>query len=220
MLAELDTALDIVDGDPEIRVVVVTGAGRAFSAGRDVKEIGSAGHRSGADLWNRLEQLNRPVIGAINGLCYTGALSMVLCFDIVIAADTATFADTHAKFGMLHGGGATQRLRERVGALHAKELLFSSRPISGAEAERIGLVNRAVPAGELMDEVMQLAATIAANDATAIRVAKSLINAGARWGSAVGFELEAREYRTQRKQVAAGEATIDVRVGSTGNDDT
>jgi enoyl-CoA hydratase len=210
MATELAAALEELEADPAIKVIVVTGAGRAFSAGRDVKEIGGAGHRAAADLWSRIETLGKPVIAAVNGLCYTGALSMLLCFDLVVASEDATFADTHAKSGMYHGGGATQRLRNRVGALKAKELLFTCRPIDAPEAERIGLVNRVVPADRLMAEVNELARVIAGNDPDAIRVSKSLINQGATWGTAVGMDLEAREYRAQRRRVAAGEASIDV----------
>jgi enoyl-CoA hydratase len=210
MLDELGIALTNLDADPEIRVLVVTGAGRAFSAGRDKGEIGQPTHRSASDLWVRIEDLGKPIIAAVNGLCYTGALSMLLCFDLVIAADVAIFADTHAKFGMYHGGGTTQRLRSVVGPLKAKEILFSCEPMDAAEAMRIGLVNRVVPSEQLDQEVAALARAIARNDPDAIRVAKTLINQGTKWGSAVGFELEEREYRRQRKAVADGTAKIEI----------
>jgi len=211
MVVEIDAALDDLEADPGVRVIIVTGAGRAFSAGRDMKEIGGAGHRSAAELWDRLEALGKPVIAAVNGLCYTGALSMILCFDMVIAAESAIFADTHTRFGMYHGGGATQRLRNAVGPLKAKEIILSGRKIDAHEAERIGLVNRTVPDAELDAAVTELAALVAANDPDALRVAKSLINLGARWGTAVGFDQEGREYRRQRKAVAEGAARIEVR---------
>jgi enoyl-CoA hydratase/carnithine racemase len=210
MMDELGVALSDLGADPEIRVVVVTGAGRAFSAGRDMKEIGHSSHRSASDLWSQIEELGKPVIAAVNGLCYTGAFSMLLCFDLVVASDAAVFADTHAKFGMYHGGGTTQRLRNAVGALKAKEILFSCQPIDAAEALRLGLVNRVVPGEQLAEEVATLARMIARNDPNAIRVTKMLINQGTRWGSAVGFDLEAREYRRQRQAVADGTAKIEV----------
>jgi enoyl-CoA hydratase len=212
MTDELELALTELEADPEVRVIVVTGAGRAFSSGRDAREIGSSAHRSAGELWERFERIGKPIIGAINGPCYTGALSMVLAFDVLIASEAATFADTHARFGMRHGGGATQRLRAIVGPLRAKELLFGSRPIDAHEAERIGLVNRVVPADQLEAQVMELARAIADNDPDAVRVAKESVNAGLRWGTAVGMELEAREYRAQRRRVAEGEARIDIRI--------
>src|SRR5262245_50501680 len=108
MLSDVDDALTELEQDPDIRVIVVTGAGRAFSAGRDLKEIGGATHRTGADVWSRFETIGKPVIAAVNGLCYTGALSMLTCFDLVVAAESAVFADTHTRYGMVHGGGSTQ----------------------------------------------------------------------------------------------------------------
>jgi enoyl-CoA hydratase len=210
MMDEFDGALTQFDADPGTRVVIVTGAGRAFCAGRDKNEIGQSSHRTAADVWLHIEQMRKPVIAAVNGLCYTGALSMVLCFDLVIASEKAVFADTHARFGMYHGGGATQRLRSAVGPLKAKEILFTSQPVDAAEALRIGLVNRVVPADRLDAEVAALAATIAANNPDAIRAAKQSINVGVRWGSAVGFDQEAREYRAQRQAVVEGTAKIEV----------
>ncbi len=213
MLGELEAELSSIKGDSDIRVVIVTGAGRAFCAGRDAKEVGGSSHRSAADLWNQIEQLPQPVIAAVNGLCYTGALSMLLCFDLVLASDAATSADTHAKFGMLHGGGSTQRLRNAVGAIQAKELLFTCSPIDAAEAYRIGLVNRVVPADQLLEAAGGLAAAIALNDPHAVATSKMLINYGMKWGTAVGLEREAIEYREQRRAVASGEAAINVKIG-------
>lgn len=212
MLDELDAVLSELEQDEAIRVVVLTGAGRAFSAGRDANEIGSATHRSAADLWVRLEQIGKPVIAAVNGLCYTGALSMLLCFDLVVASEEAVFADTHAKFGMRHGGGTTQRLPNAIGPRAAKELLFTCEPIDAHEAHRLALVNRVVPAERLEQEVGALARSIARNDPEALRVTKMLINSGMKWGSAMGFELEASQYRSQRRAVAEGTATIKVTV--------
>jgi enoyl-CoA hydratase/carnithine racemase len=210
MMDEFGLALAELEADADVRVIVVTGAGRAFSAGRDMKEIGTASHRTAADVWIQIEDLGKPVIAAVNGACYTGALSMLLCFDLVVAADVATFADTHAKFGMNHGGGTTQRLRNAVGPIRAKELLFTCKPINADEAQRIGLVNRVVPLADLLTEVLELARTIAGNDPGALRTTKMLINHGTTWGSAMGFELERREYRSQRRAVAEGAATISV----------
>jgi enoyl-CoA hydratase/carnithine racemase len=203
MLAELDRALTDLETDDDVRVIVMTGSGRAFSAGRDLKEIGGSEHRTGADVWSRLETIGKPVIAAVNGLCYTGALSMLTCFDLVVASEDAVFADTHTRFGMVHGGGATQRLRDVVGPRKAKELIFACEPIGAAEAERIGLVNKVVPADDLQPAVQDLADKIKKNDPMALATAKRLINDGMKWGTAVGFELEAREYQRQRREQAA-----------------
>jgi len=202
MLADLNAALDDLEADEAIRVIAITGEGRAFSAGRDLKEISTEVHRSAGDVWARLTTIGKPVVAVVNGLCYTGALSMLLACDLVIAADTAVFADTHAKFGMLHGGGTTQRLRDLVGPRRAKELLFTCEPIDAAEAWRIGLVNRVVPAEQLEDTARNLAASIIKNNAVAMASSKYLINAGLQWGTSVGLELETREYKRQRREKA------------------
>jgi enoyl-CoA hydratase/carnithine racemase len=200
MLEEIEHALTDFEQDDEVRVIAFTGTGRAFSSGRDLKEIGIASHQTGAEVWSRLETIGKPVIAAVNGLCFTGALSMLLSFDIVIAAEEATFADTHARYGMVHGGGTSQRLRDVVGPRRAKEMLFTCAPITAAEAERIGLVNRVVPADALMSVVRDVAQQISKNDPAALRSAKYLINAGQKWGTAVGLELEAHEYQKQRRE--------------------
>jgi len=200
MLNDVDAALTDLETDSSIRVIAITGTGRAFSAGRDLKEIGAESHVSGADLWSRLETIEKPAIAGVNGLCYTGALSMLACFDIVLASEDATFADTHAKYGMLHGGGSTQRLRNLVGPQWAKQMLFTCEPIDAHEAERIGLVTQVVAPGELDAAIRTLADKIARNDAFAIGVMKRLVNDGLKWGSAIGFEFEAREYRKQRRE--------------------
>jgi enoyl-CoA hydratase/carnithine racemase len=213
MLGELEAAFAELNDDSAVRVIIVTGAGRAFSAGRDAKEIGAASHRSAAELWNQMERLPKPLIAAVNGLCYTGALSMLLCFDLVVASEAATFADTHAKFGMRHGGGTTQRLRNAIGAARAKELLFTCEPIDAREAYQLGLVNRVVAEDELLGTASRLAASISRNDPDAIAATKMTMNHGTKWGTAVGFEMEATEYRQQRRSVASGAAAINVQVG-------
>ncbi len=202
MLADMDAALDNLELDETIRVIAITGTGRAFSAGRDLKEIGTDAHRSAADVWARLTTIGKPVVAVVNGLCYTGALSMLLACDLVIAAESAVFADTHAKFGMFHGGGTTQRLRDLVGPRRAKELLFTCEPIDAAEAWRIGLVNRVVPAERLDQAASELAESIARNNAAAMASMKYLMNVGLEWGTSVGLELETREYKRQRREKA------------------
>lgn len=210
MLTELGNALAEADADSDVRAVIVTGAGRAFSAGRDANEIGGADHVSGSEVWNLIERMGTPVMAAVNGLCYTGALSMLLCFDIVIASDEAMFADTHARFGMRHGGGSTQRLRDAVGRLTAKEMMFTCEPIDAHEAHRLGLVNHVVSPDELLAVTREMAAKIAGNDADTISATKQLINQGTMWGTAIGLELEQQNYRAQRIAISRGEAHLEI----------
>ena len=200
MLNGLDDALTELEGDPDIRVIILTGAGRAFSVGRDLKELGTNDHKTGLSVWGRFESISKPTIASINGYCLAGALSMMMCCDLAVAAEDATIGDVHTKAGIVHGGGATQRLKEIVGIRKAKELLFTCDPLTGAQAELIGLVNRAVPRDQLETATMELAAKIAANSPVSISAAKFAMNQGMKYGVAVGLDVEAREYQRHRAE--------------------
>lgn len=200
MLTELDEALTELDADPEVDVIVLAGAGRAFSVGRDMKEIGTGVHRTGLSVWGRLEEIQKPTIASVRGYCYAGALSMILCCDLVVASEDAIIGDTHARYGIVHGGGATQRLMNIVGTRKAKEMLFTCEPLTGDEAERLGLVNRVVPGDRLDDETEELARKIVANSQHSVRTAKYVMNEGIKWGVGVGLEMEAREYQRHRAE--------------------
>lgn len=194
MLAELNQVFTEMDGDDEVNVIIITGAGKAFSAGLDLKDIANAFHSAKGNVYSAVENITKPVIAAINGYCYTGALELVLCFDLIIASEEAVFADTHARYGLLHGGGGTQRLPLAVGARKAKEMLFTCEPISAAQAERIGLVNKVVPADKLAEETEALAQKIIHNSQHSVRMMKYLVDQGIKHGLAAGLELETREF--------------------------
>lgn len=140
---------------PEIGCMVLSGVGRSFCAGHDLDDLAS-GNEAGLEaerlengLVERLSLLPFPVIAKVRGHCYTGGLELVLAADIIIAADTARFADTHAKFDLLPIWGLTQRLPRRIGMAKAKEMMFASRTYSGVQAAAMNLVNAAVPDQEL-----------------------------------------------------------------------
>ncbi len=198
LLKDLVEALKEADADPSVKVIIITGAGRAFSAGRDFKEVGSSDFQIGGDFYASAEKVSKPVIAAVNGPCYTGALELVMCCDLVIASESAVFADTHARFGIVSGGGQTQRLPRLLGKLKAKELLFTSEPITAREAERIGLVNKVVPADQLDNEVEALAGKIKKNSPRALATIKALINDGSRTTLASGLKLETDTALTYR----------------------
>ena len=128
--------------------IVVRGAGRAFSAGHD---LGSIGDESGGELnfqssvVERLANLPQPVISAVHGHCYTGALELALAGDIVLAAEAARFSDTHAKWGLTPIWGMSQRLPRRIGGPKARELMLTCRTVTGAEAADMGLANACFP---------------------------------------------------------------------------
>jgi enoyl-CoA hydratase/carnithine racemase len=180
LIVELRHHLDaLADQRDSIGCVVLTGAGRAFSAGHDLGSI--AEHERAphphfeSETIDALEALPQPVIAKIHGYCFTGALELALGCDILIAADTASLADTHGKWGLVPAWGMSVRLPERVGPGRARELMFTSRRLDGLEAARIGLVDRSVPEAELSDVVSALAAEILANSRGTNRIYKQLL---------------------------------------------
>lgn len=194
-------AMTAIEQDADVRCVVLTGAGtRAFTAGLDLKELGSqagalgSANATGADEnpVKAIEICSKPVIGAINGVAITGGFEVALACDILIASDNARFADTHARVGVMPGWGLSQKLSRLIGIARAKELSLSGNFLDAATAERWGLVNRVVPADELLPVARKLAADIASADADFIAAYKRLIDDGfARpFGDAMALEHE------------------------------
>jgi enoyl-CoA hydratase/carnithine racemase len=184
LFVELRAHLDALAGQTDtVGCVVLTGAGRAFTAGNDLAAIAAREQAPTphfqAETIDALEALPQPVIGKVRGHCLTGGLELVLGCDLIVAGESASFGDTHGKWGMAPVWGMSVRLPERVGRAAAKELLFSGRRIDGREAERIGLANRCVPDAELDDTVAALAADIVANSWGTSRIDKQLLAASA-----------------------------------------
>lgn len=174
--------LDDIAADTSVRCVVLKGAGRSFCAGNDLASI-AAGERAPtphyqSETVDALEALPQPTIAQIHGHCFTGGLEVALACDILIAADTAQLGDTHGQWGLVPVWGMSVRLPERIGRSAAKELMFTARRISGAEAARIGLVDRSVPDDDLEASVADLCAEIAATSAGTNRIVKRLIADG------------------------------------------
>ena len=179
VFVQLRDHLDAIDVDDSVKCVVLTGAGRAFCAGHDLDAI--AGHEPApskhfeSETVDALEQLGRPTIARIHGHCYPGGLELALACDLLIADESARLGDTHGQWGLVPIWGMSVRLPERVGRSAAKELMFTSRRISGAEAAAIGLVDRCVADAELDATVAALAAEIVANSAGTNRIVKRLL---------------------------------------------
>jgi len=197
LFVELRAHLDAIAAEAEtIGSVILRGAGKSFSAGNDIKAI-QAGDRAPsahfqAETLDAIEALPQPVIAQVQGHCYTGALEVMLACDLAVAAESARFADTHGRWSMTPTWGMSQRLPRRIGALKAKELMFTGRPISGQEAAGIGLVNRCVPDADLEATVSSLAAEIVANSWHTLRADKRLVNEGQRYTLAEGLAYERR----------------------------
>ncbi|HLK23894.1 MAG TPA: enoyl-CoA hydratase/isomerase family protein [Caulobacteraceae bacterium] len=160
-------------------VVVVRGAGRCFSAGHDLGDI-AAGERLPrpnyqAKVIEALATLPMPVISAVHGHCYTGALELALAGDIILAAESAKFADTHAKWALTPVWGLSQRLPRRVGSAKAREMMFTCRTYSGREAEAMGLANACVPDAAFEGAIDALAEEIAANSSHSHAANKRLL---------------------------------------------
>jgi len=201
MLGALGDALEAVAADSSARVVVLTGAGRAFSAGVDLKALGEVSLDGGAvgDLLDvparrvtgLLATMPQITIAKVNGFCFTGALELALACDLVIVAEEAKLADTHAKFGLRASWGMSQRLIRLVGVARARELSYTARTFTGTEAAAWGLAARTVPLVELDDAVADLAATIVANSPGALAAAKDLYRVALDGGLAAGLAYEA-----------------------------
>ena len=146
-----------------------------------------------ADTLQAIEDLPQPVIASVQGHCYTGGLELALACDLLIAAESARFADTHGRWGMTPTWGMTQRLPRRIGPLRAKELMLSGRTVDGKEAAAIGLANRCVPDAELESATLELAKQIVANSWHTLRADKKLVNQGQDFGLEQGLAYERRE---------------------------
>ncbi|MET0379763.1 MAG: enoyl-CoA hydratase [Spongiibacteraceae bacterium] len=182
--------------DQTITAAILTGNGRAFCAGLDLKEIGNNEGKDGlgeieaADLWGALRGFDRPIIGAINGVALTGGFELALMCDLLIASEDARFADTHARVGVIPGWGLSQLLTRLIGVNRARELSFTGNFLSAAKAEAWGLVNRVVAKEELLPTCLQLAQDMASCDQSTLRAYKKLINDGARLSLSDALVLE------------------------------
>jgi len=192
LLRELLSALEDVAIDDNVDVVILKGIGRAFCAGADLNSMfGSGGEGEHfSRVAEMIEVMDKPVIAAVHGFAITGGFLLAYSSDIVIAADDAVFADTHALWGLIPNGGESQRLPRLVGKMKAKELMFTSDQISASEAERIGLVNKVVPRDKLDEAAEELARKLLSNSRNSIAKIKSLINRGMEVDFATGLKLE------------------------------
>ena len=184
LMSEMAGALDAVEGDADTRVVVITGAGRAFCAGADLKAmsaaddpgtaIGSLAAVAGPVL-RRLEAFPLPVIAAVNGLALAGGFELLLACDLAIAAQSARAGDAHANFGLVPGGGGSVRLTRRVGPMRAKRLMFTGEFVEARVLEALGLVNEVVPDDQLTGAVDRLAASLAEKSPLGLRRMKEMV---------------------------------------------
>jgi enoyl-CoA hydratase len=183
---ELRRAMLDLQADRSVRVIILTGSGeKAFVAGADINELASQTPTTGRELalfgqhvFDIIENLGKPVIAAVNGYALGGGCELAMACTLRIAADTAKLGQPEINLGLLPGYAGTQRLSRLVGKGRALELMLTGASIAAADAERMGLVNRVVPAGELMSSVRALAASLAAQPPIAMRYIIEAVNRG------------------------------------------
>lgn len=200
MITEIGHALEDAEKDNAVRVVVITGSGKAFCVGADLKfvkeELGALYAQqeffrfANKTLMNAIENLTKPVIAAVNGFALAGGFEITLVCDLVIASRDAFLGDQHINYGLVGPGGSTQRTPRLVGLRKAKEIILTGERLSANEAERIGLVNRVVPADELESATEDMASKLAEKSPVALRIAKTLINRALETDQVTGSELE------------------------------
>jgi len=197
MLVEWRQVLEELKTDENCRVIIVNGEGKSWSAGVDLSvfqrikvEPGYDMHNDGSVIMDLLETMPQATIAMVNGYCFTGALELMLAFDLVVCADEAKIGDTHAKWGILPKWGMTQRLQQKIGILKAKEMSFTAQAIDGKTAEKIGLVNTSVPLADLEKTTLNLANQIIENSGQTIAAIKELYHFGAMHTLEEGLNFE------------------------------
>lgn len=208
--AEIVRVFTELKDDKDIRAVVLTGSGRAFTAGIDLKEAGQTGFALGADedsksinMLAALEDYPWPIIGAINGFAITGGFELALMCDVLLASEHARFADTHARVGIVPGWGLSQKLSRLIGISRAKELSFTGNFIDAPTAEKWGLVNRVYPAADLVPAALKLAAEMTSTNPDLLRKYKALIDDGFGMNFAAAMKEEVKRSIAHSESVTA-----------------
>ena len=220
VLRGISRALDEAQADAEVRAVVLTGTGRAFCAGADLKFVREqVGDNAGAindflqdvlSTMNRLASYPMPVIAALNGITLAGGLELVLCCDLVLAARSAKIGDAHANYGLLPGGGGSVRLPRVIGATRAKYLLYTGDFLSAEALKEAGLVNQVVDDDQLMAQTQTLVEKIAARSPLGMRRMKALVDDGLQQpvDTALRLELLASEAHSYSQDLKEGLAAF------------
>ncbi len=205
LFRDLTAALDEAENDADVRVVVVSGAGRAFCAGQDLREPEfetiEAMHKIGSppsDPFERIETMSKPVVAAVHGYAVTGGFILACSCDIVVASEDARFADTHARWGILPSGAITQRWSRKAGLTRAKYLMLTSEFITARDAERMGLVARVVATGKLDSAVQEIVGLLLKNSQRAMAHIKTMMNRGFEvdFATAVRMETMAAKWKS------------------------
>ena len=208
VLRRMPEAMRIAEASDDVDVLILTGTDPAFTAGLDLKELGSTGDNlgsgSGADgnlntdeVRGPFPRLTKPLIGAINGVAVTGGFELALNCDFLVASEHAKFGDTHARVGVMPGWGLTVLLPQAIGIRRAREMSFTGNFMSADEALQFGLVNHVVPHAELIDFTRRLAADIVGNEQDGVRQIRATYDTIAT--NDHDWETESRDGRAWRR---------------------
>lgn len=199
--AHAEALVEAVTDCQDAVAIVLTGADPAFCAGLDLKELGQAGLRAGTDWIGVVERSAVPVVGAVNGAAVTGGLELALACDFLVGSERARFADTHARVGVVPGGGMSVRLPQRVGIAFARQMSFTGNFVDAATALRVGLLNQVVPHDQLVTFALGLARDIAGTVPGALRTIRDgLARAGA-VSPGEGLAIEQEIYRDHARRM-------------------
>lgn len=181
VMQELTSALEELDADPALRCLIVTGNERAFGAGADIKDMADATpvemlEKNWIAYWDRIKKVSKPVIAAVSGYAFGGGCELAMACDLIVAAESAQFAQPEINLGVIPGAGGTQRLTRALGKSKAMEMVLTGRPLSARQAEARGLVAQVVPTEVYLDEAKKLALEIASKAPIAVRLAKESVN--------------------------------------------
>ncbi len=199
LIGELNLALDGFEADPAIGCIVITGSEKAFAAGADIKEMSGLSYPSTylddfITSWDRIGNRRKPMVAAVAGFALGGGCELAMMCDFILAADTAKFGQPEIKLGVMPGAGGTQRLTRFVGKAKAMEMCLTGRMMDAAEAERAGLVSRVIPAAELVDEALKVAAAIAGMSLPIAMMTKESVNRSYETTLAEGIRFERRVF--------------------------
>jgi len=199
VMSELVSALEELDREAAVKVIILTGGERAFAAGADLAEMSQAtpvdlvlGRRF--ELWDRIRKISKPIIAVVSGYCLGGGNELAMNCDLIVASETATFGQPEVNVGIIPGAGGTQRLPRAVGKYKAMEMILTGKSITADEAYRIGLVNHVVPPESLMEEAKKIATDIASKPPISIRSAKEAILKAEDTTLEVGLEFERKAF--------------------------
>jgi enoyl-CoA hydratase len=199
LVKDLCLAMQELDRDKEVRVMIVTGGEKVFAAGADIKEMADRGPfderiHERLDYRDQINKMTKPVIAAVSGFALGGGCELAMSCDIIIAAETARFGQPEVNLGIIPGSGGTQRLTRLLGKHRAMEMVLTGDIVNAADAERFGLVNRVVPVELLLEEAKNVAKKIAAKPALAIKEAKEAVLKAANSSLDEGLEFERKAF--------------------------